>query len=191
MKVEQQDHAHEGDRLDTGLILADAILQKHSRMEARDPALELCKSMDGRMDNEKLNLTHEQLESVKKIEQAVVKGDNTTVQKIMASFGQNPAAADSVMQTVCKDLNQIGVKADWSHESVQAGSSRQIGRLHMQSEVKDANGSAVMSVDYRTSGQSHGEISRTSNGQKEPDYTYDVEPPSALRSIVNQRKPGQ
>jgi hypothetical protein len=120
-------------------------------------------TMDKRMDDDKLNLSVQQLAEVKTIEQAIIKGDSTALTNALKKYENDPKAAEAVLETVSKDLAAVGINARWSYgtktkdtESENAyfmAGKEDFGHLTFYAENGDTT---YTSVQFSTSGKTEG-----------------------------------
>lgn len=95
------------ERTETGFIGGRYVVPE-SAMERSQRLL------NGRMDEEKMNLNVDQLETVKKVEQAILAGDMYTLQTLVKRGKPDQVAVD----TISKDLKLVGMEFDWSERSI-------------------------------------------------------------------------
>jgi hypothetical protein len=120
-------------------------------------------TMDKRMDDDKLNLSVQQLAEVKTIEQAIIKGDSTALTNALKKYENDPKAAEAVLQTVSEDVAAVGIDARWSYGTKTKDSSSEnayfmagkedFGHLTLAADRGDGT---YTSVQFSTSGKTEG-----------------------------------
>lgn len=150
--------------------------------------------MDRRMDNDKLNLSTDDLSRVKAIEKAVVKADSEALTKQLAELAKNPGEAQKLMDVASKDLAAVGVDARWSYTSKLSGPGfgpghylaghEDVGHLAIARDNKDGT---FTQVTFSTEGNAEGirrPIPRL-DGMASPLSDSPVDPAMGLREMAN------
>lgn len=150
--------------------------------------------MDRRMDNEKLNLSTEDLSRVKAIEKAVVRADSEALTKQLTELAKNPGEAQKLMDVATKDLAAVGVDARWSYTSKLSGPGyghghylaghEDVGHLAI---ARDNNDGTFTQVTFSTEGSSEG-IRRPiprADGMASPLSDSPVDPVMGLRQMAD------
>ena len=97
---------------------------------------------------DKMSLSPEQSDSLRKVESGILKGDLKSVEKNLQQYKNNPDAAKSLMDVLAKDLKSAGISADYDvdpSDSSQGGPAR-TGKLGL---------STVSLLDYETKEGKH------------------------------------
>lgn len=120
-------------------------------------------TMDKRMDDDKLNLSVQQLAEVKTIEQAIIKGDSTALTSALKKYENDPKAAEAVLETVSRDVAAVGIDARWSYGTKTKNSNSEndyflagkedFGHLTLAADKGDGS---FTSVQFSTSGKTEG-----------------------------------
>jgi hypothetical protein len=150
--------------------------------------------MDKRMDNEKLNLTYEQLQAAKSFELAIVAGDAKGLSDRLAKLSSSPGAAEHMMDVVVQDLKSVGIDARWSYTSNIKGPGygegyylrghEDVGHLTLANDNKDGT---FTSVTYSTEGSPTAirQPIPTNDGKASQLNPSPEEPASALKAITD------
>lgn len=102
--------ANTGERNDRPANRISEFSVEHWRVKRPDDSLS--RAMNGRTDNDKLNLSIDELVQVKTIEGAILAKSSSGIQSALR--GLKDASADMVMETVLRDLRAIGVHGSWN-----------------------------------------------------------------------------
>jgi hypothetical protein len=120
-------------------------------------------TMDKRMDDDKLNLSIQQLDEVKTITQAIIKGDSAALTSALKKYENDPKAAEAVLKTVCKDAAAVGIDARWDYGTKTNDSSTENGYFMAGKEdfghltlAADKGDGSFTSVQFSTSGKTEG-----------------------------------
>lgn len=112
-----QEMFEQAPKSDVGEPLITRVAEEGNAGVARESLQEAQSKMDKRMDDTKLNLSVDEMQSVKDLEKAILTGDARSLDNQMQKFRDDPKAAEKVMATVAADLKEVGIDARWSYST--------------------------------------------------------------------------